>query len=117
MSISYTHETRPVPWSRSVRGDRSARRLKQNKYIADLAMMLKVAADGESYDGPVSVYLDFDFKNAKTEIVITSSIMPNLRIKRPDVDNLAKMVLEAIEKSGIVKDDAQVAYLRAEKVE
>lgn len=115
--ITLTYDTRPVPWSRSVRGDRSKRRLKQDKYIRDLALALKIAAKGETIDGAASVQLRFDYKHNCTNIQISKSYQENLRTKRADLDNLAKMVLEAIQKSGIVIDDAQVAHMEAEKVE
>ena len=115
--ISLTFDTRPVPWSRTLRGERSKRAAKQRSYIQDLALMLQFAANGEKFDGPIAVHLEFDYERNQTLIDISASHRKKMRIKRPDVDNLAKMVLEAIEKSGIVKDDAQVAFLKAEKVE
>ncbi len=115
--ISLTFDTRPVPWSRTLRGERTPRAQKQRKYIADLAMMLKTAANGETYDGAVSVNLEFDFERMQTLIEISASHRKKLRIKYPDLDNLSKMVFEAIERSGIVENDKQVAVLKAEKVE
>ena len=118
--ISLTFETRPVPWSRSVRGDRTPRRLKQDKYIEALAIMLKIAANETttpSFEGAVSVRLRFDFKRNETHIAVAdASHREDLKATRGDLDNLCKMVLEALQKSGIVKDDAQVAMLEAEKV-
>ena len=80
-------------------------------------MMLKLAARGKTFDGSVSVYLEFDYDRKQTQISISDNQLSRHRIKRPDIDNLSKMVLEAIEKSGLVNDDSQVAYLRAEKTE
>ncbi len=117
-SVTLIFDQRPKPWSRTVRGDRTKRRLTQDKYIEDLAIMLKLMADGTTFDGAVEVDLLFDYKRDETHIrLIDASHRPDLKTTRADVDNLAKMVLEAIEKSGIVKDDAQVATLHAEKVE
>ncbi len=122
MTVSLTFEHRPVPWSRTVRGDRTPRRLKQDKYINDLAMMMKVAAKGETYDGAVKVRIRFDYVRridsfGATLIEISDqSSREDMKTSRADLDNLCKMVLEALQKSGIVKDDAQVAILEAEKV-
>ncbi len=117
--ISLVYDTRPVPWSRTKVGKTGKQYTptRQREYIKDLAMMLKVAANGETFDGPVAVALEFDYERNQTLIDISESHRKKMRIKRPDVDNLAKMVLEAIEESGIVKDDSQVAVLKAEKVE
>jgi len=115
--ISLVFEHRPIPWSRTVRGDRTPRRLKQDKYINDLAMMLKLAAKGETFDGAVKAALRFDYKLGRTLIQLTDmSHRPDLKITRADCDNLVKAVLESVQKSGIVKDDAQVAVIEAEKV-
>lgn len=116
--ISLVFPHRPVPWSRTVRGDRTPRRLKQDKYINDLALTLKLKAKGETFDGPVLVRLEFDYHSNLTLINVDSAAKHHLlRSKRPDIDNLCKMVLEALQKSGIVKDDSQVAILEAEKTE
>lgn len=107
-----------MPWSRTVRGDRTPRRLKQDRYINDLAMMMKVAAKGETFDGAVRIQLRFDYKKNKTLIQVSDfSWRPDLKTTRADCDNLLKIVLESLQKSGIVKDDAQVAIIEAEKTE
>jgi len=114
--ISLTFETRPVPWSRTLRGEKSKRQKKQDKYIADLAMMLKLASN-ETFEGAVKVQLCFDYKLNHTLIYVSDmSHRPDLKTTRSDLDNNCKLVLEALQASGIVKDDAQVAVLEAEKV-
>jgi len=83
-------------------------------------MMLKVAQNenGQNFDGAVSVKLRFDYKTEQTHIEIyDAGYRPDLKTTRADLDNLAKIVLEALQKSGIVKDDAQVAVLECEKVQ
>ena len=82
-------------------------------------MMLKQAAGGEQFGGAVYANLLFDYQKEKPCTLIQLrdfSFRPDLKITRGDIDNLAKMVLESIELSGIVKDDAQVAMLKAEKI-
>jgi len=121
--IALTFAHRPMPWSRTLKGERTERAKKQRKYINDLAMMLKVAAKGETFDGAVKVELRFDYTRQIDSLGLTlirisdQSHRPDLKTTRADLDNLCKMVLEALQKSGIVKDDAQVAILEAEKVE
>jgi Holliday junction resolvase RusA-like endonuclease len=115
--INLTFPQRPVPWSRTVRGDRTKRRLKQDKYIKDLATMLKAEAGGETIEGPAFVRCEFDYENKCTLIQVMEVERYNLKTTRADLDNLLKMVLEALQKSGIVKDDAQVAIVEAEKIE
>ena len=120
MSVSLTFEQRPVPWSRTLRGEKTERSGNQRKYINDLALMLKVARNktGQNFDGAVSVKLLFDYKRNQTFIEIyDANYRDDLRTKRADLDNLCKMVLEALQRSGIVNDDAQVAMLEAEKIE
>jgi Holliday junction resolvase RusA-like endonuclease len=115
ISIHFDH--RPVPWSRVLRGERTKRAAKQRKYIEDLSLVMKLAAEGQSYDGPVSVRAQFDYKNNCTRIEVHDvSHRTDLKITRADADNLLKAVLESLQKSGIVKDDAQVAILEAEKL-
>ena len=117
--MKLTFQGRPVPWARVARGrgGQTYTPAKQNLHRAKLAEALWVAARGKTFAGAVRVDVVFDYDLELTDIEITD-IGASLayRTKRPDGDNLAKQVLEAIEKSGIVKDDAQVAILYAEKV-
>jgi len=52
----------------------------------------------------------------ETVIRIEELHLSRYRVSRPDVDNLEKQIFEAIEDAGIVKDDAQIACVIAEKV-
>lgn len=120
--IELRFDRRPKPWSRPARG-RSGQAYTastQRKYIADLALLLKQAAGGEVFSGAVKAKLLFDYHKDRTCTLIRLedwSFRPDLKVSRADIDNLAKMVLEAVEFSGIVKDDSQIALLEAEKVE
>ena len=38
------------------------------------------------------------------------------RTKAPDIDNLVKQVMEALEDAGVVANDQQVAHVEAEKI-
>ncbi len=119
--IELKFEQRPVPWSRPARGKSGKMYTvpEQRKYIADLALMLKQAAGGEQFSGAVYANLLFDYQEENPCTIIQLkdfSFRPDLKTTRGDVDNLAKMVLEAVQLSGIVEDDAQIAMLKAEKV-
>jgi Holliday junction resolvase RusA-like endonuclease len=65
----------------------------------------------------VRVEAVFDYPELETRITVTElPPAPKYRTNVPDVDNLAKQVLEALEESGVVRNDAQVTLLIAEKV-
>ncbi len=119
--IELKFEQRPIPWART-RRSRSGHAYTtdiQTAYREDLALMLKQASLGEQFGGAVRASLLFDYqkKNPCTIIQLSDvSYRPDLKTTRGDLDNLTKMVLEAVQLSGIVKDDAQVAMLKAEKV-
>lgn len=116
--ISLTFPGRPVPWARVKRGrgGKAYTPAKQLKHRRDLAMMLKASAGDTKLTGPVCLRVRFDYARNETVIEITPGIKGMHRDKRADVDNCAKAVMEAIELSGIVEDDAQIAYLEAEKI-
>ncbi len=119
--IELKFEQRPIPWARPSRSRVGIvyNTDIQTKYREDLALMLKQAALGEQFGGAVKANLLFDYRrdNPCTIIQLEDySFRPDLKTTRGDIDNLAKMVLESIELSGIVKDDAQIAMLKAEKV-
>ena len=112
---------RPVPWARHRMGKgRSYMPAKQKKQMDDLALLIKAASKGERFDGPVRLELCFDYGGPAPSTYIRidgNYVQPNHRIKRGDIDNLVKWVMESLQASGVVKDDAQVAFLIAEKVE
>lgn len=64
--------------------------------------------------GPVSVAVNFSMPRPKSHIGAKGlkPSAPENHIGRPDVDNLAKLVLDQITRSGrIWRDDSQVTYL------
>ena len=69
--------------------------------------------------GPVRVYLVFWLPRPKAHYKANGSLKsdaPRYCPKRPDVDKLCRAVLDALTESGIVRDDGQVADLRAIKM-
>ena len=119
--INFTFPGRPVPWARVKRGRNGHAYTppKQKAHREELAWAIKEAAAGEELKGPVCVDVTFDYGHKHTNIKIYSRGEKDeyYRTKIPDVDNLLKQLLEAIEDSGVVGNDSQVASVRAEKVE
>jgi Holliday junction resolvase RusA-like endonuclease len=68
-------------------------------------------------DEPVIIHIMFCFALPKTPSV-RSRIMSEgcLHTKKPDIDNLAKSVLDGLQAGGVFSDDKQVVELRAAKV-
>jgi Holliday junction resolvase RusA-like endonuclease len=128
--ISATIKGRPVPWARAKRGKngKSYTPAKQKAHREMLAWEIKAAAGKiKKLTPPIEVHLDFNYGRSETVVMIYSKEDGELdyddrwprggRTKRPDIDNLAKQILEALELSGIIGDDAEVAFLSARKVE
>jgi Holliday junction resolvase RusA-like endonuclease len=109
---------RPYPWPRHRMGKgRSYMPAKQKKWLDDLALTIRVSAGRSMLSGPVVLRAVFDYLKNETRFEISPSDKKSHRIKRGDIDNLCKGLMEALQVSGVVKDDAQVAFLIAEKVE
>ena len=70
----------------------------------------KVMDDRLPLDGPVVVHADFTLHRPKAA---AKRVWPSVR---PDVDKLARGLLDALTAAGVVEDDAQVVDLRARKV-
>lgn len=69
------------------------------------------------FDGPINVALCLIWpyrKSEKKSVVALGNLVP--MDVRPDVDNLAKMMLDAIGSAGYWRDDAQVSTLVVSKV-
>lgn len=110
-------EGRPVPWARVKRNaaGKSYTPAKQRDHQKTLAWAIKVAAENKKLDGAVAVNVLFDYERDLTSITVTDAYQPG-KTTRPDIDNLCKQVMEALEMSGVIKDDAQVVFITARKV-
>ena len=75
---------------------------------------------GQFHDGPISVEVDYFFAIPKGRIrksVIATPIIMRWKWKAPDVDKLARAVLDALTQSGLIKDDSRVCVLTVRKYE
>ncbi len=118
VDLVITMEGRPVPWART--NTYMGRRLtpeKQRKHQKDMARTIHNAAREVGIEkkitGPVEIVRAvFSYgKKPSTRIELRlhqadNGIIPNTAT--PDIDNLLKEFLEALELSGIIKNDSQV---------
>lgn len=81
--------------------------------VAAKAAGLRSAITG----APVAVTLDFYFRRPKSHYGAKGlrSVAPQSHIGKPDVDNLAKAVLDALSHIGVWHDDSQVDSLTVMK--
>lgn len=78
----------------------------------------KPPASWIGYDGPVSITVSFRFQAPKSrKLAQGCSWRPH--IVRPDLDNLLKSVLDALQRKecGLLTDDSRVCMVQAVKVE
>jgi Holliday junction resolvase RusA-like endonuclease len=121
--IHVTIKGRPVPWARAKRGKngKSYTPAKQKAHREMVAWEIRAAAaKTKKLKPPIEVIIKFNYKANSTYIQARGADDgwgEDGRTKRPDIDNLAKQILEALELSGIIGDDAEVAFLSARKVE
>lgn len=70
---------------------------------------IKAGLDTEHIcDGPVKLWIYFEFPFLKSHKP-TGSRIP--KVSRPDLDNMAKTILDALTEAGAFKDDSQVTHL------
>jgi len=70
------------------------------------------------FEGPVEVELGFMFARPASHLRVDGSLRPSARVHhlgKPDLDNLAKAVLDALTALGFWRDDAQVIRLLVTK--
>lgn len=79
-----------------------------------IALLSRQYAPTTTLTGPVAVELSFRYAIPKTRKELVPGDFVN---QKPDLDNLVKTVLDALNKDGIWwKDDSQVVVVRSEKV-
>lgn len=105
-AVEFVVPGRPVPWARtSSRGGQRFTPKRQRDHGALVAQLAKVQVRSRMLDGPVAVELEFRYPNPQR---------PTRAYPRGDVDNLAKLVLDACQ--GILfPDDDYVVSLSTRK--
>lgn len=114
--LSCTVPIQPISWKRTayVKGRRvNDKKLKQ--YEKAIALYVCSAFDREMIDEPVQVKLSFFFKRPNRLLKSDSPTGKVPHYFRPDLDNLAKAVKDAISKSRVWKDDCLVYSMNTEK--
>lgn len=81
----------------------------------DLVSLLRPFAPSEPFDGPINVCVGFFFPFKKTERRADKERGYVWSDTRPDVDNLCKMLFDAMGLLGFWKDDSQIAIMTAGK--
>jgi crossover junction endodeoxyribonuclease RusA len=75
-------------------------------------------ADWPLTDGPVAVALTFALRRPKGHYARSGAILPwapTVHAKRPDIDKLARAVLDALTVAAVWQDDSRVADLMVRK--
>lgn len=107
--VGFRIEGRPMAWKRArLSGKRFFKDANSAAYQYKVSSIAKIAAGDIFFTGPVHVEIVFSFKWPKKRPL--SDWFPS----RPDGDNLAKQILDALNKV-IWHDDAQVVKLSVEK--
>ena len=80
---------------------------------------LLVAAKPKNFTpfiGPIRVYLDlvWPYRKSEKKSVVRAGLLVPMDV-RPDVDNLAKMMLDAASSAGLWNDDSQITTLMIRK--
>ena len=81
----------------------------------DLILMLRDHAPSEPFTGPLAVYVGFIFPFRKSETKARKKLRVIPHDKRPDIDNLLKLFLDACTSCNYWLDDSLLATIHAEK--
>lgn len=88
------------------------------KWSNQATLLLKSYYKGLPIDKAVTVLIDFNYSHTEqsAKIAKREGLDRVPKATRPDLDNLAKLVLDAIVKAGILKDDSLIVELALAKV-
>jgi Holliday junction resolvase RusA-like endonuclease len=119
LAVTFTIAGEPVPQPRprvSTRGGFARAYVPKehpvHAYRQSLSAAARAAGLGET-GGPLNVVIDAVFARPKSHLTKTGVKPTAPRLPRPDVDNLAKAVLDALQ--DVIGDDTLVARLVVEK--
>jgi Holliday junction resolvase RusA-like endonuclease len=119
LAVTFTIAGEPVPQPRprvSTRGGFARAYVPKehpvHAYRQSLAAAARAAGLGETGE-PLNVVIDAVFVRPKSHLTKTGVKPTAPRLPRPDVDNLAKAVLDALQ--DVIGDDTNVARLVVEK--
>ena len=112
--LTFTVKGTPVPWARARTSGRRFFTDDKTALAKRKVALAARAAGAVPFEGPVTVVLTFDYESDETRVEIRPMSLG--KATRPDVDNLAKLILDSL--NGVAfKDDGQVVLLTAMKVE
>ena len=109
---------RPIPKARPrVFKNRTITPKRTKDYEARIASAVRAAWSGKPIpkDTGVVVCIDFHFKRPQRLNRKKDPQLPIPKTSRPDIDNLAKSILDGITQAGVWHDDGQVQSLIARK--
>ena len=118
--ITFTVPGPPVPWARAARkgSKHSFTPLKQKRYKEDVQWLARTAMKGQDpFQGPIVCDIEFgmpvpiSYSPAKRQACLDGELWP---IYKPDIDNLAKIIKDALNEI-VYDDDSQVVGLRLKK--
>lgn len=112
---------RPVPWARARKrkGTGYFTPVKQAAHRESLATLIQIemrALGIEQFTGPVALHVTFDYGKKETRLIVYPLEDDRFHCKLPDIDNLEKQILDALQDSKLVRNDSQIAIVRARKV-
>ena len=119
MAVTFTIAGEPVPQPRprvSTRGGFARAYVPKEHPVHAYRKAIAEAADEAglvAQDEPLNVVIDAIFERPKSHMTKTGVKATAPRLPRPDVDNLAKAVLDALQ--DVIGDDTLVARLVVEK--
>jgi len=134
--LELTIPGRPVPWARArrARSGQSFTPEKQAGHRKDVAFELRVEVKASEFGtlrGPLYLQALFVYgkepgtwlrlvemeETANLDLIMPFDLGEEFHVGRPDLDNLVKQIMEAIEDSGLLTgEDSQISMVTAAKV-
>ena len=109
----YRIQGQPIALPRQ-RFTRSGHSYKPSAYVkrkeADVAI-LKASHLGSPIDGPIKMVIEFYHQRPKRLMRAKDSTPAIPKATRPDIDNLSKHVLDALQAANVIKDDGLIWHL------